>query len=50
MSNNCDHCHQAVHPDVNGWGVGSEETSDCPKNDGGREVDSSARSSKPGEK
>lgn len=34
----CDHCHGQVHPDINGYYVGADETSDCPADMGGHTV------------
>jgi hypothetical protein len=39
----CDYCGAELHIDVNGWWVGSDETSDCPDDDRGHAVDGSAR-------
>lgn len=33
----CDHCHEALHRE-NGWWVGADGTSDCPKSDTGHTV------------
>lgn len=34
----CDNCGQALHRDDSGWWVGQDETSDCPDNERGHEV------------
>lgn len=39
----CDHCGAQVHPDDYGWYVGADQTSDCPKNLTGHEIDGHAR-------
>ena len=39
----CDHCGQPLHHDINGWWVGSDETSDCPSSPRGHEVGGSTR-------
>jgi len=39
----CDYCGQVVTPDVNGWWVGDDNTSDCRADQRGHEVDGRAR-------
>lgn len=39
MGNFCDHCNALVHPDVNGFWVGSDDASECDAFDGGHEVE-----------
>jgi hypothetical protein len=34
----CDHCREPVHRDVNGWWVGEDGTADCSASDRGHEV------------
>lgn len=35
----CDHCEQEVHLDRNGFWVGDDDTSDCPRSDAGHQVE-----------
>lgn len=43
MIDMCDHCGEHVRPDINGWWVGADRTSECPVSDRGHEVDGEAR-------
>ena len=45
----CDSCGEELRPDRNGWWVGADETSDCPKSDDGHTVDGYPRAKEPDE-
>lgn len=40
----CDHCHEPVERDRNGYWVGPDKTSDCAKDDGGHTIEGDIRS------
>lgn len=39
----CDYCRKPMHQDANGYWVGADESSDCPDNPRGHEVDGAVR-------
>jgi hypothetical protein len=39
----CDHCGELLHRDANDWYVGADNTSDCPANEDGHELNGQPR-------